>query len=142
MTALCDTSLVVKWFFAAEEADVGAARTILDAGIDSRLDLTVLDLTYLELANVCVRSRALSAEQAIELLDRVRLVCGDGIRVPGGLLARIATLAATHGLSFYDAAYWGVAEQRGLDLVTADRALLDAGAGESPSAFVERLALA
>ena len=99
---------------------VAAARAILDAGIDRRLDLALLDLTYLEFGNALVRSRALSAEQTTELLDRVRLVCGEGIRVTSGELARIAQLAATHRLSFYDAAYWGVAEGRVLDLVTAD----------------------
>ena len=142
MTVLCDTSLVVKWFFSAAEADVTAARSILAAGIDGRLDLTVLDLTYLELGNVGIRSLGLPAEETSELLERLRLVCGDGIRVGGGLLARIARLAAAHRLTFYDASYWGVADARDLDLVTADRALLDAGAGESPAAFARRLGLA
>ena len=46
--------------------------------------------------------------------------------VPIGLLATSAlTLGLRLGLSFYDAAYLAVAEDRGIPLITADKQLLE-----------------
>ena len=42
----------------------------------------------------------------------------------------------THRLTFYDAAYWAVARERNIALVTADAELLKAGAGVTPTDFI------
>ena len=56
--------------------------------------------------------------------------------------AASARLAKRHGLTFYDAAYWSVAEWLGGSLVTSDRDILEAGGGESPAALCRRIGLA
>lgn len=47
-------------------------------------------------------------------------------------------LAERHDLTLYDAAYAAVAQSRSAELVTLDRALLDAKLGSRPSEVVRR----
>jgi predicted nucleic acid-binding protein len=139
--AICDASVVVKWFHAEGESEVPQARAILAAERRGLLRTLVLDLTYYEMGNFMARRARWSADRIVAGLRDFALVGGSPIRCGVSELARAAVLAADHGLSFYDASYWAVARALGADLVTADSKLLAAGAGESPGDFCERLGL-
>jgi hypothetical protein len=65
----------------------------------------------------------------------------SGRRRCAGSAALILLLAEAHTLTFYDAVYAAAARLRGAALATADRALLDAGVGESPGTIVGRLGM-
>lgn len=56
-------------------------------------------------------------------------------------LRRAAVFADTHNLSFNDASWAAAATELGISLVSADRRLLAAGLGESPTAVATRLRL-
>ena len=57
MTAvLVDTSVVIKWFHATGESELGAARALRDAHVTNQLDAHILDLALYEIGNVLVRS--------------------------------------------------------------------------------------
>jgi len=136
-TVLCDTSVVVKWFFDEPGAQTPAARQLVEALEDGLVDLKVLDLTYYEAGNSFGKLGASSAVVA-GLLERIEEVCGPGIVLERHRWAAVADVAERAGLSFYDAAYVAVAGQQGLALVTADMAMIRAG-GVLPSAYVETL---
>jgi predicted nucleic acid-binding protein len=133
---LCDTSVVVKWFHESGEAEVAQARAILDAHTVGTLTVLVLDLTVYELGNVAARALGLPGERVGALLDRLELICDEGLRLSPRARKDAAELAAAHRLTFYDAAYWAVACERDITLVTADAALLQAGAGLTPTGFI------
>lgn len=133
---LCDTSVVVKWFHESGEAEVAPARAILDAHTDGTLTAVVLDLTVYELGNVAARALGLPGERVVTILDRLELICDEGLRLSPKARKDAAELAAAHRLTFYDAAYWAVARERDIALVTADAELLQAGAGLAPTAFI------
>lgn len=133
---LCDTSVVVKWFHERGEAEVVPSRAILDAHAAGKLTAVVLDLTVYELGNVAVRPLGLPGERVAEILDRLELICDEGLRLSPAARRDAAVLAEEHRLTFYDAAYWAVARERDITLVTADAELLRVGAGSSPGAFV------
>ena len=133
---LCDTSVVVKWFHEQGESEVWPSRAILDEHAAGGLTATVLDLTVYELGNVTARALGLSGDRVAEILDRLELICDEGLRLSPAARGDAARLAVDHRLTFYDAAYWAVARERDMALVTADAELLRVGAGLSPTAFV------
>jgi predicted nucleic acid-binding protein len=132
---LCDTSVVVKWFHEPGEAELAPSRAILEAHAVGTLTTVVLDLTIYELGNVTARSLGLPGDRVAAVLDRLELICDEGLRLSPAARRDAAELAVTHRLTFYDAAYWAVARQRDIALVTADADLLRVGAGWSPTDF-------
>lgn len=140
MDVLCDASVVVKWFASRREPELAESRAIARAG-EQRLTLRVLELTHLEVANVMLRKKGMPGERVGAILDRLLLIAGEPHRATFTQLRLATGLADGHGLSVYDALYWAVAERTGRSLVTADAALLGAGAGESPSQLCERLGI-
>ena len=133
---LCDTSVVVKWFHESGEGEVFQARAILDAHVAGTLTANVLDLTVYELGNVAARALGLPGERVGAILDRLELICGEVLRMSPRARKDAAARAVTHRLTFYDAAYWAVARERNIMLVTADAELLQAGAGVTPTDFI------
>lgn len=128
MNVLVDTSVVVKWFHALGERDVEESRALLEAHLDGRLTAAVLDLTMYELGNVLLGPLRRSIDHTEVALRIVATTC-ERIRPDDTEWRDAAELVSERGLTFYDAAYAAVARRRRHLLVTADRALLDAGLG-------------
>jgi len=137
---VCDASVVLKWFHDEGEADVEDARRLLGAHRSGSITAWVLDLTFYELGNVLLRALSWPATNAADQLDDLRAICGV-LPVTAVELRLAAELAEQHTLTFYDAVYAAAAHSRGSALATADKALLDAGAGESPEAIAARLGI-
>jgi len=136
-TVLCDASVVVKWFFDEPGAETPAARHLLSAADNGLVELKVIDLTYYEAGNTFGKLGAAGTVVA-GLLERVQEICGDAIALDRQRRGVTAKIAESAGLSFYDAAYIAVADQHGLTLLTADKAMIKAG-GVLPSIYVEAL---
>lgn len=137
---VCDASIVLKWFHAEGECDVEDARRLLAAHRSAAITAWVLDLTFYELGNVLLRALRWSAMDVADQLDDLRAICS--VLVPNAVEQRLAAiLADEHALTFYDATYAAAARSRGSVLATADKALLDAGVGESPAAVAARLGI-
>ena len=134
---LCDTSVVVKWFFDEPGPETPAARRLVTASSEGLIELRVLDLTYYEAGNSFGKLGA-PAAVVTGLLDQLHEVCGAGLVTERRRRAAVADIAERAYLSFYDAAYVAVAEQHRLMLVTADKAMIKAG-GVLPSTCVESL---
>jgi predicted nucleic acid-binding protein len=137
---VCDTSVVVKWFHDEGEPDVQGARRLLAAHRSGSVTAWVLDLTFYEFGNVLLRVLSWPASEAADQLDDLRAICGV-VPVTAAELRMAAELAARHTLTFYDAIYAAAALSRGSALATTDKALLHAGAGESPEAITARLGI-
>ncbi len=76
MTVVVDTSVIVKWFHADNEAEVGESRAILAAHHDEILTAHVLDLGVYEFANVLLRGLHWSAEDTADQIDDLLVICG------------------------------------------------------------------
>jgi predicted nucleic acid-binding protein len=137
---VCDASVVLKWFHEEGEADVEDARRLLAAHRLGSLTAWVLELTFYELGNVLLRALRWRAVDVADQLDDLRAICSV---VPIGAAEQrlAAQLAAEHGFTFYDALYAAAARSRGSVLATADQALLDARAGESPATIAAQLGI-
>jgi predicted nucleic acid-binding protein len=118
-----DASVAVKWFHERGETAVLESRRLAAAHRDGLVALSVLDLTAYEVGNVMLVFLRRTAGQATATLAALHALC-PAIVPSQTDLARAADLADEHGLTFYDSAYAAVAAQRGMTLVTVDRALL------------------
>ncbi len=106
-----------------------------DALVDSEAPLAALDLTLFEIANVVgVKMGKPGRAQRLSTLvtDRCQ---GRLVRVDPDLIGSGLDLAASHGLSAYDAAYVAAAHRYGWQLVSLDiRDLVSRGLAVTPDA--------
>ena len=135
---LCDASVVLKWFHAEGEEEVGESLALLDLHRSRRAALSVLDLTIYEVGNALVRGMRISAARAEVVLEALESIC-PRLPIATPELADALALAELHGLTVYDAAYGAVARSRHARLATLDWLLLGAGLGERPSEIVSGL---
>lgn len=121
-----DGSVALAWCF-ADEADAYA--DALARGLP-RLRIVVPALWYLEVANALLmgerrkRSTPADTKQWLAFLRSLPITVDE--MPPAQLGHDILTLARTHGLSAYDAAYLELAVRRGLPLATLDHRLAKA----------------
>ncbi|MBE2261677.1 MAG: type II toxin-antitoxin system VapC family toxin [Burkholderiaceae bacterium] len=120
-----DASVGIKLFVEEELSDAAHA---LFARLkhEHPVRLAVPDLFYIECANILWKyhqrfglSRA-DAEAAVEQLGQLLLHSTP----TAALTAAALTLAMTHGITAYDAAYIALAQRLAIPVVTADAALL------------------
>jgi predicted nucleic acid-binding protein len=114
-TAVLDASVMGPWF----SGPVGAA--LLAEYEGGELVAHVPGLLFLELLNVAGRQLRWAEDRLQELADRLGRSRVDVIDPE---LGRVANWVA-RGLTAYDASYVALAEQLGVPLVTADRAILE-----------------
>ncbi|MGH9064029.1 MAG: type II toxin-antitoxin system VapC family toxin [Acidimicrobiales bacterium] len=140
-TLLVDTSVLLKWFHSEGESELAGARAIRDATQRGEVQARVIDLALYEMGNVLLRGLGWDGSDVADQLDDLVIVCGAPLAMAAGWFRRAAAIGATHGLTFYDAAWAAAAEALGVSLVSADAQLLAAGLAESPGAAADRLRL-
>ena len=138
---LVDTSVVMKWFHAEGESEVGPARDILQAHLRGEVTAHIIDLAFYEVGNVLVRALRWDAARVSGQLDDLRAIVGAPIALDAEMLRDAANLAAQHSLPFYDASWAVAARGVGVALVSADSRLQRAGLAESPTDTTARLRL-
>ena len=136
ISVVSDANIVLKWFHSEGEEEVAAARALLDAHKERAVALSVLDLTVYEVGNALMRGgMGASAEQAATVIEALAEIC-PAVRPSPEEMKAASRLAERHRLTLYDAAYAAVAQGRSAELVTLDRALLDAKLGRRPRELV------
>jgi predicted nucleic acid-binding protein len=138
---LVDTSVLIKWFHAAGESEVAAARAIRDASVRGDLEAHILDLAVYEVGNVLVRALRWAGADVADQLDDMLAITGRPLVMTQAWLRDAAALAEANALTYYDASWAATAAALGIPLVSADRLLLAAGVAESPSGVAARLKL-
>lgn len=113
-----DASVILKWVLDAEtEPGHAAALRLLELWQSRELDLLVPPLWLYEVGNILCLKRPADASAALTALMDLGL--GE-VSFSHRLVQRTVALARTHGLTFYDASYLAVAEEKAATLVTAD----------------------
>jgi predicted nucleic acid-binding protein len=122
------------WLASADEDDPEheAASILVRRGGDADIDVSALDLTLYEVANVAV-VKWKSERHALELARLVEVTCGDGLqRVDPELVREAGALAAERALTVYDAAHVAASRRRGVPLVSIDSRLVRPGLAITP----------
>lgn len=116
-----DASVALKWF--VEEADSPLALELRDAHIAGQVPIVVPDLLVYEIANALLHHPRLlesDIERAVASLYDLQL---ELVMPTAELAQTVLRLAARYDLTFYDALYVGLAQELGMELITADRRL-------------------
>jgi predicted nucleic acid-binding protein len=126
--AVCDTSVVAKWFLDDNESAVPEARAIRAAAASGALQLHALELVLYELGNAMLRRTNLKAPEIGDRLHALQLAVTSIHALGQALAAAAARLARQRALTYYDGAHLALALALDAPLVSADSALIDAGA--------------
>ena len=123
-----DNSIVMTWCFRDEPSPL--AETVLDRLVDAAAHVpSIWPFEVVNVLLVAERLKLISEADGIrfiELLTRLPIVVeSEG---PGQMMKDLLSLARTHRLSSYDAAYLDLAIKKGLPLATADEKLRQAAA--------------
>jgi len=114
-----DASVILKWVLPCEEEpDWDRARRLLEGFVEGETDMIVPSLWFFEAGNTL--ARRFGFDVADSMLHWL-LELGIPERGPRSWATTAVALAANRGVTFYDAAYYAVAVERGGVLVTADR---------------------
>lgn len=127
MTFVIDASVVGGWMFKDER------HAIFDIALDSLMQDTALAPVHwwFEVRNMLAigeRRRRISKEAVTEFLDWLRNLPIVVAPFPNEL--EVLSLARSHGLTFYDAAYCELARREGVALATLDLRLTRAALAE------------
>jgi predicted nucleic acid-binding protein len=115
-----DTSVIVKWFSSADEADLESALRLRDGIITGSIAITVPDLLYYELANALRYNQNFTCDDVKEAVAAVNDM-GFSVRAADpDLLARAVEIAYEFAVTVYDSCFPSLAEAEGLIFVTAD----------------------
>ena len=113
-----DASVILKWVLDAEtEPGHAAANRLLERWQQGELDLLVPSLWLYEVGNILCLKRPADASAALAALWDLGL---SEVPFSHGLIQRTVALAQSYSVTFYDASYLAVAEEKKVDLVTAD----------------------
>jgi predicted nucleic acid-binding protein len=115
-----DASVAVKLYFAGQGTP--AAKAELESGAS----LLAPELLFVEMASVAtkfIRRGLTTADQAAMAVASVVNLLDEAVPIRG-LSQRAFELASRHGFSAYDGCYLALAEQRALQVLTADEKLV------------------
>lgn len=120
VTFVIDASVAVKWFSGTEEDDLDLALKLQGLHLKRGCLLTAPDLLVYEVVNALRYNphfKQRDTELAFQSLQKMHL----GLIVPGVKeIERAIALAYRNKITFYDAAYLALAQERQLFFVTAD----------------------
>jgi len=126
-TLVLDSSVVLKWFWSQDEAEVEAARNIYAYALKNNIVLMAPHFLLIEISNVLLRAKKLSRGKTQQVLNS--LTEGDILFQSDSEVDLHKTMyyADRYHLSMYDALYLQLAEKYQCPLITADAALANAG---------------
>ena len=128
-----DASLTLQWFL-EDEADREYSLAVL-ASLSEKRALVPL-LWFYEVGNgllMAHRRKRISLDQMDGFLRRLAALPIDAARETAAEILELPSLARSHGLTNYDAAYLALAIRFGLPLATADSMLRKASAASGVS---------
>jgi len=113
-----DASVLLKWVLPAEnEQHASQALAIRDALIDGKVSLLAPELWYYEVGNVLARNYPEQADAMLGCLAAMEIENADPEPVWQSVMIK---LVSSYHVTFYDAAYHGLAVVRDGMFVTAD----------------------
>ena len=118
-----DASIAAKWFRPLEREPEGElAREAI-----GRLAMRVTTLTVYEVGNVLTLHGGWAGDEVGAALDLLLEICGEPLELLPEDRRAAASLALSHGLTFYDASYAAIAMRLGRGVLSADGDLVKPG---------------
>jgi predicted nucleic acid-binding protein len=118
-----DTSVVVKWLLKENEAEVGPSLELLRLLKNGEIALFAPHFLLVELTNILFCKRKVTDK---DIRAFVQKVAESGINFIGGpRTEEILDLVLKEKITAYDAIFLGLAKEREIKLISADKKLLE-----------------
>ena len=117
---IVDTSVAFKWF-SPLESDRELALQILDNHLVKKTSILIPDLFFYEMTNAWATKVNLPFAKIQEYLTKLQAFNLSIAEVAFSLLELTANFSKKYHVSVYDASYAVLAEEKGCDLITADK---------------------
>jgi predicted nucleic acid-binding protein len=118
-----DTSVVYKWY--VEEEDTHKALTIFNAFSSGKLELSLPDIVFYELANSLRYNPQNTEEDVAEVIDNLSELNLEIVVITPGLIKNAIKLAYKYNITVYDAVFVALAQDLGFEFITADKKLFE-----------------
>ncbi len=127
-----DSSVAFKWFAPTEESGCDEAFGLIADHRANLIEIAAPTLMRLEVLNGFWKRKATAADLTLvgSVLDGFGL---HWFEIDGERAVSAARIAATHGLTVYDSLFVALALELDAELVTADAAIISAGASRTRS---------
>ena len=125
-SVVCDASVVLKWYLSDEEHGERAL-AILEGDAADRLSLLAPALLEFEVANalaIAKKRGRVADDEAIKAMDGFTNL-GIGLYPLSPHFPKVLAYCDRYNISAYDAAYVALADDLNVQLVTADKRLVD-----------------
>lgn len=115
-----DTSVVLKWYNQKDEKYVDKALSLLNDLKNERVNVIVPNLLMIELVNVFIKGKHLSADNIRELTSSFFSLPVINKEPTEGIISRIPEICYKYGLTAYDSLYLATAYEENCQLISAD----------------------
>lgn len=126
-----DASVAVKWFAATAEVDRDRALALRQRHATGATRLVVPGSFPLEVVNALRFSHRFGERELIAAVESLEALALTVCPIEYDLLRSAVAIASAYQVTLYDAVYVGLAERRGLPLLTADEVLVNRMKGHS-----------
>ena len=116
-----DTSVIYKWY--VDEEDTPKALTLFDEFKTGRINLSIPDLVFYELANSLRYNPRNTEKDVEEVMENLSDLSLDIVIVTTGLIKNAIRLAYKYDITIYDATFAALAQDLEFEFVTADERL-------------------
>lgn len=121
MNYVVDTSVVLQWFHKSGELHHKEARRILDDLKTDRIRISIPDMLPLELLNVFIKGKGLSAEEANSTLKTLFELPIKIISIDLPILEESSKLMKEYNMASYDAYFLALAQNEECILISDDQ---------------------
>jgi predicted nucleic acid-binding protein len=116
-----DTSVIYKWY--VDEEDTPKALTLFNEFKTGRINLSIPDLVFYELANSLRYNPRNTEKDVEEVMENLSDLSLDIVIVTTGLIKNAIRLAYKYDITIYDATFAALAQDLEFEFVTADERL-------------------
>ena len=118
---ILDASVILKWFIKEEDSD--KAKELKESHIIGKFNIVVPDIIIYEVGNALRYEPEFSLKEVNRSLEELYELNLDIIAPLPDILTLVAEIAYRYNITFYDASYIALAQELGLQFITADQKL-------------------
>lgn len=117
---MVDSSVIVKWLNQENEDHLDQADRLLQRAVQGDIELLAPELAKYEVGNVLLLGKKIHPEKATVLFDILSMLPVTFISLQPDMAPLSFSLAASLGITYYDAVFLALAQEFGATLVTAN----------------------
>lgn len=124
-TYIIDASVVIKWFSDLNENNLNKAELLRNDYLNKKIYLIAPDILIAEISNALSYNPNFDCDRTLKAVDSLYLLDIKFIRISRKLIEESVVLRYEKNITIYDSIYLSLAKLLNIQLITADKKLLD-----------------